>query len=145
MREIKFRGRRSHDKEWVVGNLVIDNRGNKHIVPFSFFEEDGHHLQYNDDTDKPVFFDQETIEQFTGLHDKKNREIYHGDICKIKFDVEKVEDSVFAALSKKEIESGERIFLVESPLFNNQPELNCDDIEVIGNIHENPELLEERE
>ena len=84
-------------------------------------------------------------EQFTGLHDKKNREIYHGDICKIKFDVEKVEDYVFATLSKKEIESGERIFLVESPLFNNQPELNCDDIEVIGNIHENPELLEGRE
>ena len=85
------------------------------------------------------------FEQFTGLHDKKNREIYHGDICKIKFDVEKVEDYVFATLSKKEIESGERIFLVESPLFNNQPELNCDDIEVIGNIHENPELLEGRE
>ena len=86
-----------------------------------------------------------TIEQFTGLHDKKNREIYHGDICKIKFDVEKVEDYVFATSSKKEIESGEKIFLVESPLFNNQLELNCDDIEVIGNIHENPELLEGRE
>ena len=73
-------------------------------------------------------------EQFTGLHDKKNREIYHGDICKIRF--------YFTTMSKKEIESGERIFLVESPLFNNQPELKCDDIEIIGNIHENPELLE---
>ena len=80
-------------------------------------------------------------EQFTGLHDKNGKEIYQNDICKIKFDVNKVDDHIYNSLTKKEIETGERVFLVESPMFNNQPELNADVIDIIGNIHENPELL----
>ena len=83
----------------------------------------------------------ETVGQFTGLHDKNGKEIYDGDICRIKFDIAKVEDYIYNSLTKKELETGERIFIVESPLFNNQQELNVDDIEVIGNIHENPELV----
>ena len=82
-----------------------------------------------------------TIEQFTGLHDKNGKEIYQNDICKIKFDVNKVDDHIYNSLTKKEIETGERVFLVESPMFNNQPELNADVIDIIGNIHEHPELL----
>ena len=80
MQEIKFRGRRTYDKEWVYGNLVIDKQGYKHIVPTEYFEEDGHHLCYNDDTDKPIFFDQETIGQFIGQKDFYGLEIYDGDI-----------------------------------------------------------------
>ena len=137
MREIKYRGLNEETGEWVYGwytKLVEVIRRFDAIIA----DVDGELTRF-------YIHNKETVGQYTGLHDKKNHEIYHGDICKIKFDVEKVEDYVFATLSKKEIESGERIFLVESPLFNNQPELNCDDIEVIGNIHENPELLEGRE
>ena len=138
MREIKFRGKSVKNCEWLYG----------YLFPRSLLE-DADYLEplwiASGFENECMAVDTESIGQYTGLHDKKNREIYHGDICKIKFDVEKVEDYVFATLSKKEIESGEKIFLVESPLFNNQPELNCDDIEVIGNIHENPELLEGRE
>jgi len=137
MREIKFRGRRSHDKEWVVGNLVIDNLGNKHIVPFSFFEKDGHHLQYNDDTDKPVFFDQETIEQFTGLHDKNGKEIYEGDI---------LENPDYEEAFVVEYHEGMAGYIG----WGDDKIAGCylitgDEIEIIGNIHENPELLEGRE
>jgi len=81
------------------------------------------------------------FEQFTGLRDKNGKEIYENDICKIRFDIDKVEDYIYASLTEKEIRTCERVFVVESPLFNNQPELNADIIEIIGNIHENPELL----
>ena len=67
------------------------------------------------------------IEQFTGLHDKNGKEIYEGDICRvdcgtyIEIDVIKYERSGFKFHSE------------------NMPPEN--DIEVIGNIHENPELM----
>lgn len=136
MTEIKFRGKRSWNDEWVYGNLVIDTHGRNHIVPFAYFDEDGHHLSYDDDTDKPVFIKQDSIGQFTGLHDKNGKEIYEGDICKIRFDVSKGEDYFYNSLTKEEQEAAERIFIVESRLFNNQKELNAEQIEIIGNVHE---------
>ena len=83
--------------------------------------------------------------QYTGLHDNHGMEIYDGDICRIKFNLAHVSDEVYMSLSNHEVVTESRIFIVKSPLFNNQAELNCDDIEVIGNIYENPDLLKESE
>lgn len=81
------------------------------------------------------------IEQYTGLKDKNDKEIYEGDIIHrgrlpkvnvfrnsvIRFDKESVG---FIATSTR---NGART------IFDGY---TCDEIEVIGNIHENPELLE---
>ena len=82
--------------------------------------------------------DEIVIEQFTGLKDKNGTEIYEGDVVKVEGDGE--------IYRVEWIRSG---FGLE-PRYNSPryPVLGNVElrkkIEVIGNIHENPELLEEK-
>ena len=151
MREIKFRGRRTYDKKWIYGNLVIDEKGDKHIVTFDKFYEDGHHLKYDDETDEPVFFDEETIGQYTESHSKDGKEIYGGDI------IEGYSWKEPYALKTKKIAIGWVNFSPDCGWyfctnnldgsyrglpkgFRTIPDL--EDCEIIGNIHDNPELIQ---
>ena len=81
MREILFRGKRLHDNKWIYGNFISDCEGNPHIIEPRFFCEDGHHLQYEDNTDTPVFIIPETVGQYTGL-DVANGNVFDGDYLK---------------------------------------------------------------
>lgn len=74
-------------------------------------------------------------QQYTGLLDKNGKEIYEGDICK--FDVSKGregEEPVWGEMGRVEIGRVQTHIGGWSALY-------CDNMEIVGNIYENPELL----
>lgn len=96
-------------------------------------------LKWNDYFPEEMFYSpNQTLNQFTGLHDKDGKEIYEGDILfndmsEWKYSVSW--DDLLFAFILNHVESQTWIFLHEI-----NEDINC--FEVIGNIYENSNLLE---
>lgn len=79
--------------------------------------------------------------QSTGLHDKNGKEIFEGDILGVDTDEEIVNLNIYW-------DSKHALFMFESKKYNEKDLLaelvedNTYPFEIIGNIYENPELLE---
>ena len=82
--------------------------------------------------------------QSTGLKDNKGKEIFEGDILACETDDEVINVNVFW-------DEEHALFMFESKKYNEQEPLaelvenNTYPFEIIGNIYENPELLEDKE
>lgn len=79
-----------------------------------------------------------TLMQYTGLKDKNGKEIYEGDIVKR----EPMSPGGLDRIGKITFEDG--VIWLESNVDSVCLYDEIDELEVIGNIYENPELLEER-
>lgn len=132
-REILFRGK-TEKGEWLYGfyhneTSIESSSSDRKITR--------HHI-YTQDFDKFVM--PETIGQFTGSTDKNGKKIFEGDIVKYFFGYENgkenreillvVWDKEYCKFMLEEQRTKQRIDLCE-----------FEKTEIIGNIHDNPELL----
>lgn len=136
-REIKFRGKCERSDEWCYGSLVDYGYDEMpEIQGFDVFRE-------GNDNWKEIKVIPETVGQFTGLYDKNGKEIYEGDIGKTKEYGKFLGDKNFSGYDHFEVllENGGFRLENEERIFNLT---NNSHIEVIGNVHDNPELLKEK-
>lgn len=131
MREILFRGKRMDNDKWIEGRvfrlsedqppfiMMVNRHGESHeVIP-------------------------ETVGQYTGLTDKNGKKIFEGDICRFQ-----------GWLRGEFCWVGEVHFEHQQFVISGGPNVECETpftlvmskfvpscIEVIGNIHDNPELM----
>ena len=124
MREILFRGKREHNGVWVEGCLYRNLYGNYQIREHKVYDEDVYIDDYN--------IIPETVGQYTGLTDKNGKKIFEGDVCKHRSNY-----SGEYVISVVTYTDGQFLAMAD----NNSGFNLSDGLEVIGNIHDNPELL----
>lgn len=139
MREILFRGKRKDNGEWGYGDLIHNDNGfndQVFIAKLIIGENEDKH-QFDDDEIllgwSPYNVIPSTIGQYTGLTDKNGRKIFEGDIVKYSTNKVGIINYGIACFSVQDIKS------------RNNPALDIifadySNVEVIGNIYDNPEL-----
>lgn len=124
MRTIKFRGKSSYDRRWIIGALVPNGK-QPCIAEFGKLFE-------------LTEVDYESVGQFTGVYDCNGKEVYEGDIV--------------LARSEGECRMCQVVFSERTCsffLYNNSGPwyISADNtmkdtlLEIIGNIHDNPNLI----
>lgn len=132
MREIKFRAKGTNSDEWVYGNLIsMDIDGTQSfILPFYNGSSTMSCRELIYSRMEPIKF--ETIGQFTGLFDKSGIEIYEGDVVNIiAHNYKYINLVVGFKLGSFTVEKDGTIYFMNG----------FDNFEVIGNIHDEKELL----
>jgi len=145
MRKIKFRGKRIDNGEWVYGYYYHDQRF-----------KNGYSCQdvyiIRDKLDQDFEVDPATVGQFTGLKDKNSKKIYKDDVCKYWMDSVWKHGYVFwnqggfaLKVFRMGVKTVDVVFKFQTFIpVPDDGEIMTDQFEVIGNIHDNPDLISER-
>ena len=128
MREILFRGKRvkkyCKEQDWTEGVPYIDHEDDCIMAT--------HYSKY--------VVDPETVGQYTGLTDKNGKKIFEGDIIKIYLYETKRLANYETGCIKYDDTKARFVLCTEEGNYGID---NSNVFEVIGNIHDNPELLKE--
>lgn len=128
LRRIDFRGKSILTDEWFYGDLVHSADKKRTAI-----------LVNDKDSYDECEVDSETIGQFTGLYDAHGKEIYDGDIVKWKAD-----NLLYAVIFNWGMFYAS-VEVCNQEIYGGFPlhalaEENGKDIEIVGNIYDNPEL-----
>ena len=123
MREILFRGKRTDNEEWVYGDLLSYWRIDKYII--RTFDKSIHEY---------IFFEviPETVGQYTELKDKNGEKIFEGDFVRI-----------WGGECWYGIREYNKIVLI-TDCYSIIDICEAENIKIIGNKWDNPELLKEK-
>lgn len=139
-RTIKFRGKNVAG-EWVYGSLIMQKyeNSNGQVFDVAFIVPGLPCMSQPNDmwTAKMIRVQADSVGQFTGLHDKNGKEIYEGDIIKHTKGLTRKDES-----SDWEEDSTIMEVYYRDAGFNIDSLSHSKTIEVIGDIHSNPEILE---
>lgn len=146
MRDIKFRGKDVEANRWVYGGYFKHQKRTPCPIGDYIKEEDFEHLiissGFSDwNMPKPIectVIDGNTVGQYVGINDMNGKEIYTGDIVNMVYDgnlytyviVFDISEVGFKGTNGKEDYGHNFEYLT-----------CCEEIEVIGNIYDNEELL----
>lgn len=139
MREILFRGKFSEKSRWSYGDLYTDH-GKVYIATRDMMHGVRVHEEVIPDT----------VGQFTGLMDKQGRKIFEGDVLTIAKIMDGMGTCYIPAIEypvnvvvKWDLCAWMWETIAEDKRYISFPDAWCHfECEVIGNIHDNPELLE---
>ncbi len=135
MREILFRGKRKDNGEWVEGDLLTHGVDYETAIRVHNTNELGGGVV--------ISVIPKTVGQFTGLTDLDGKKIFEGDIVEYIYEYERfivAWDDMNACFALT-IQKGGRT----SYDYNNYTMDDTHELDVIGNIHDNAELLEVKE
>lgn len=145
MREILFRGR-NENSTWIYGSLLVDkDTFDKNAFIYYICDIDGYSME---------IVNTKTIGQFTGLTDKNGTKIFEGDILRLCGDGYDWNGIVVFGRTTSDEDNFEDYgygwqidkITKDEPVYTKillwvEAEADGIDCEIIGNIHDNSELL----
>ena len=147
MREILFRGKLADEGYWVEGGYIHLHKTTYCVAGEDDGSNDIHRIVFERMTDwnlpnRHLMGDviPETVGQYTGLTDKNGKKIFEGDVVKYTSELNHTYTCTVLYHEKNAIFN--LYFLETKGCIGNFVICSGNKCEVIGNIHDNPELLE---